>query len=188
MFADATEELRAAAERNFLKWFGASQIVERGAPKVVYHGTNTYFDEFKASRTAEGGLFFTACMDHALGFGERILPVFLSIQSPMIVDGSTFPEAPCMDEMISLIETAKNKNLDGIIIRGFRDAGFIADTYIVFDGRKIKSARSNSGQFSTRDITFEDLGSTLPGIKRKSAELSRRQVCRLWARASSTSC
>lgn len=43
----------------FKRWFGGSKIVdEKGAPRVVYHGTKRDFDEFK-SRYADGLLFFS---------------------------------------------------------------------------------------------------------------------------------
>lgn len=63
----------------FKKWFGDSKVVdENGDPLVVYHGTNTTFEEFSKSRlggstksnSAFEGFFFVDNKEVAQGYGE----------------------------------------------------------------------------------------------------------------------
>lgn len=81
-----------AGLRNFYKWFGDSKVVdENGNPLVVYHGTNAeniqQFDRNKA-RNAYGSRngFFFAKREKDAGYGHIVMPVYLSMQNPYMVD------------------------------------------------------------------------------------------------------
>lgn len=76
----------------FKKWFGNSKVVdENGAPLVVYHGTNAkniqQFDKNKASNVygSRNGFFF-AKREQDAGYGHTVMPVYLSMQNPYVVD------------------------------------------------------------------------------------------------------
>ena len=79
--------------KNFHKWFGDSKVVdEHGRPKVVYHGSDKDFDEFKKTKgkvshllgTSEvdrDGHFFAEKESLSANFGES-KPYYLNIKKP----------------------------------------------------------------------------------------------------------
>jgi hypothetical protein len=82
----------------FWAWFSGSKVVdENGDPLVLYHGTNSSFDEFKFSPYDIGFHFGSIDASHAVfdsksdGFktikapwaGRNIMPVYLSIKNPL---------------------------------------------------------------------------------------------------------
>lgn len=111
---------RAQANPAFRAWFAGSQVVdEQGNPLVVYHGTPSKpsemnnktaaaeleseyseFPEFDVFNTQAYGVtdsgwlgagsYFTPDADYAWEFGDRIIPTFLSVKKPFIIedDGS----------------------------------------------------------------------------------------------------
>lgn len=148
----------------FANWFGDSKVVNPdGTPMVVYHGTAAKdFKKFSLSTSVEGGLFFTTDPNHAGRFapddtsGSRIIPVYLSFQDPLVVDGRTLPEEHDFEDIEALIEQAKDEGRDGIVIKGFRDySDTEQDTYIALDPRQIKSV-FNAGSFDAEkpNISF----------------------------------
>lgn len=90
----------------FKKWFGDSKVVdENGNPLVVYHGTGAdvnIFNRSKSRSKANNGFYFTNDPQNAATYasptwddklykydeevGGNILPVYLSIQNPLIID------------------------------------------------------------------------------------------------------
>lgn len=78
----------------FKRWFGKSKVVdEKGEPLVVYHGTDTKFDEFKNKGgkvhvlfstfdVPRQGFFFSPDSEAAGSFGKNVMPVYLSIKNP----------------------------------------------------------------------------------------------------------
>jgi hypothetical protein len=76
----------------FKRWFGDSKVVnDRGAPKVMYHGTDAAND-FDAFDTSRGGAWFAedpyiaeAYTRRAGGGAKRLIPTYLSIQNPVRV-------------------------------------------------------------------------------------------------------
>lgn len=78
--------------RDFKDWFRGSKIVdEKGAPRVVYHGSRDSFDDFRAERRpGVGGIYFTTKPFHAdlyaTGEGANVRPVYLDIKNPKIID------------------------------------------------------------------------------------------------------
>ena len=97
------------ASPEFQAWFGDSKIVDdAGKPLLVYHGTPR--DEFTAfDPSAVGterdagfygeGFYFSPSEDIAEGYAEtedgefgRVMPAYLSLQNPYVLDLSAWPE------------------------------------------------------------------------------------------------
>lgn len=96
----------------FKKWFGDSKVVdEKGKPLVVYHGTGTPvdFDAFSKEKagtaynhpTARMGFWFTTSADTASEYASkseagapypRVMPVFLRVAKPKVMDAAEFEE------------------------------------------------------------------------------------------------
>ena len=78
--------------QEFKQWFGNSKVVdENGEPLVAYHGTNAeniqQFDKNKVSNVygSRNGFFF-AKREQDAGYGHTVMPVYLSMQKPYVVD------------------------------------------------------------------------------------------------------
>ena len=147
------------ALRNFWNWFGDSKVVDdKGRPLVVYHGTNAEFDTFDISKggtatgweNADKGFFFTGEETPARNYarkasknfdgrfgsrGERIMPVYLSIQNPYITTESQ------VDWGHLDFDKIKKDGHDGIIGEGY------PSQYVAFEPNQIKSTQ-NRGTFS----------------------------------------
>lgn len=78
----------------FKKWFGNSRVAnDNGQPIVVYHARSGDFGEFDTSgrgKTKGTGAFFSSSADvastYAIGKNENIVPVYLSMKSPVVID------------------------------------------------------------------------------------------------------
>ena len=78
----------------FKKWFGESKVTDNsGQPIVVYHARSGDFDEFDTAgrgKTKGTGAFFSSSADvastYAVGKDENIVPVYLSMKSPVVID------------------------------------------------------------------------------------------------------
>lgn len=86
--------------------------------------------------------------------GQSIVPAYLSIKNPLVIDAAG--ETPQgIGGIDPIIQRAKAAGHDGVIIRNFDDAAGlydeIADHYIAFDPKQIKSATANSGNFDPTD-------------------------------------
>lgn len=141
----------------FKKWFGDSKVTDKdGKPLVVYHGTTKSFDEFKTK--GDGAFFSTAKVASSYAsFGEavgaNVVPVYLSIQNPLIVDapGGRMIAANYYDLMAEdLQEQARGEGRDGVIVREKRGRQDNS-TYIAFRPEQIKSAIGNRGTFDAND-------------------------------------
>jgi hypothetical protein len=151
----------------FKEWFGDSRVRRKGGePLVVYHGTSADFERFDSGKSgsntgdkdAKKGFFFSSSPVTAQGYGElnghkqtgaRIMPVYLKIENPVEVDwrhgrydGSAFD---------GIIQEAKNKGRDGVIIRNVDDDvdedSPSSHVFVVFRPEQIKSATGNNGAF-----------------------------------------
>lgn len=165
-------------ENGFKSWFGQSKVVDsKGNPQVVYHGTKSDFTEFDTqfggSNTGEpsgrDGFYFSEDPGSAGTFSQfstqeldtpNIMPVFLKIENPYILERAKGQSTTLHDEMKwGAIDKARENGNEGIIFRGFRDAINSSkkptDTYFVFKPTQIKSAVGNSGEYnpSNPDIT-----------------------------------
>ena len=106
----------------FQKWFGGSVVVEYGSqpalypdafgPKIVYHGTRSEFETFDLSklgtqahaRTSNLGFFFTDHPSVASIFGEQIIPVYLKMQVPFVIDkDKSFTHLPPVNDPFEML-------------------------------------------------------------------------------------
>jgi hypothetical protein len=163
--------------KEFKRWFKDSKVVDKsGQPLRVFHGTNKDIEKFDTllfgsrldSDTYSGawgrGFYFTnnakIASQYALDNGQytdnaNVMPVFLSIQNPMILDFTKsfklwtddqkyFRKHTGMGENTHKItDELISKGYDGIIILDHND-----NEYIVFNPNQIKSAIGNNGQYS----------------------------------------
>lgn len=156
---------------NFKAWFGKSKVVDAyGKPLVVYHGTNARFNTFTGTKHDirwEGGrdlkfetMYFSDDEGTAATYGERTVPVYLSLQNPKIIDAHG--SKGWADFMpFQKAADAYAKGHDGLIVKNIRDRsddwiedGNESTVYIAFRPEQIKSAIGNRGTFSpdTGDI------------------------------------
>ena len=143
---------------NFKKWFGNSKVVDkRGNPLVVYHGSQSDFEEF------DGQSYFTDDYMNADGYagGEYVYGVYLSVKKPLIVD--------CQDKKWDDIETpygtttqsvagnVDRSKYDGIIFINVKDSWIddvdyqdASTVYVTFKPTQIKSTE-NDGTWNIDD-------------------------------------
>lgn len=162
----------------FKKWFGDSKVVdENGKPLVVYHNTDAKFSTFDKSKigtkTDKGmhgrGFYFSNEKDQTYMYGNRQMPVYLTIKNPLRLGrngqfedihgyGNAKKGIPSInsrsdyekykDQLPSIeeiTEMAKKDGYDGIIVKPLSGA---KDEYIVFEPTQIKSVY-NRGTFDT---------------------------------------
>ncbi len=147
---------------SFKKWFKGSQVKDKdGNPLVVYHGTKTEggFEEFTSKlspRNQKGNQFYfsdragIASMYAKSRFGGRdgsIMPVYLSLQNPLIIDANG---EPWSGSYVSMKMESITKDHDGIIIKNVEDVGGIQNQYVAFEPTQIKSV-FNKGTFNPQD-------------------------------------
>lgn len=155
----------------FKNWFRDSKVVdESGKPLVVYHGTAWDFGKFgedndvtswQGMTGTDGEFFFTSntalASDYAEeqnigGEGATVMPVYLSLQNPLIVDaGGLAGRRETLRFIRDKIGDAADAGNDGIIIRNIVDAigdrAEPGDVYIARHRWQIKSAIGNRGTF-----------------------------------------
>ena len=179
--ADAAKEWqeKGTDSKYFKKWFGNSKVVdENGEPLVVYHGTENNFKIFKnlgQSRQigANVGFFFTDSENMAKEYAnnKRVIPTYLSLQNPLIVEPNSTVEMfgenieitdafdffTQMDTRVSeqdLKNELIKQGYDGVILRNTNvDTPFmqdIHDVYVAFDNTQIKSV-NNRGTFDANN-------------------------------------
>ncbi|MGE3927222.1 MAG: LPD38 domain-containing protein [Lautropia sp.] len=156
----------------FKRWFGDSKVVDaEGKPRAVYHGTAADFDAFDAKKVGSNygadrsGFFFhsdpssawVAAGDAAgKGGAENIMPVYLHLKNPLIVDATGDHTADAVGHLdankAATLRRARARKSDGIIVRGRGDDV----AYVAFRPEQIKSATGNRGTFdpSDPDIRF----------------------------------
>jgi hypothetical protein len=169
----------------FKAWFGHSKVVDsEGNPLVVYHATAADIKVFKVGGndpTISGhAIWLTPSSEkqpanhntrNREGFksGVNVLPLYAKIERPLLIndqaslewaqsifaDGSK--EFPQVLPKQWVDEVTKDGEYDGIIFVGnaIWGGGNDKTEYIVFHPNQIKSALSNSGNYSTtnNDIT-----------------------------------
>lgn len=150
---------QAEREANFRAWFGDSKVVdEQGAPKVLYHGTASAFDEFAPEAlqadgihlSADPGVASTYASSRAMddGRGANVLPVFVKA------------------ERVKDVELISTDSIRQARAEGF-DAVRNGDHIVVMDAAQVKSAVGNSGRF---DRTSASLTDPLPAFTQRIAE------------------
>ncbi len=168
--------------KQFKTWFGNSKVIDaNGKPKIVYHGTNSNFNVFdpaKFNQNEQHGdyvgeaFFFADTIEKAQKYGNNVIPVYLSIKNPLIIDTEStaqkfreqfkgmFKEGnPKIRELIGgkydyyeilksnprqIREYLQNKGYDGLIDN-------IYGQYAVFENTQIKSATDNIGTFDVKN-------------------------------------
>lgn len=154
----------------FKQWFGASKVVDdAGAPRVMYHGTLSEFDQFttdvpRRQWDAAGaeGFFFTSAPDRAdvyAGTGARVggkpyvvpggnvVPAYVSLQNPKIVTLNEDGSGPQFGEELvdgndgAYLRSVKEEGYDGLIVKSKGE-----DFVVAFDPTQIKSV-FNRGTF-----------------------------------------
>jgi hypothetical protein len=143
-----------------------------GNPLVVYHGTASDFDVFDEDQAGRNypttggrrGFFFTSSPSTASVYAEKpafayldpadaenadfgegtanIMPVYLSLQNPIVVNTKQGADKYFDYNRDKLYERAEKVGADGIIVNGSN-----RKLYIAFEPEQIKSATGNSGEF-----------------------------------------
>lgn len=148
----------------FQAWFGDSKVVDaEGGPLVVYHGTVASFDAFDPSaepysyESDRGKQFFLdnpqGASDYAIGTSDayggnaNVMPVYLRMQNPRIVDvdGSPSEWWDSQPERMWALDVERRGH-DGLIVRGDGET-----MYVTADPTQIKSAIGNDGSFDIDD-------------------------------------
>jgi hypothetical protein len=108
-------------------------------------------DEWRERNRAASELFESLLAKNESG--ANIMPVFLSIQNPLVYDmqGQAFRDISYAD----LIKKAKSQKRDGLIIKNTFDPKF-GDVFVAFEPTQIKSATGNIGTFdaASPDIRY----------------------------------
>lgn len=152
----------------FIAWFGdwindpknASKVLdENGEPLVVYHGTSKEFEVFKTksklfkNKNLGSGAYFTANINEANTYGNKIKSVFLNVRNP--IDGmKAYVRHTNIFDNIST-KSVKKAGHDGIIPNNLQDNlknKYNALSYIiVYEPNQIKSATDNVGTFDPKN-------------------------------------
>lgn len=155
----------------FERWFADSKVVdENGDPLVVYHGTGQTFEEFaRSGETDDGhigeGFYFTPQQNHAELYAgsngpvQRVVPVYVSLQNPLIIRGF---DDPAYQQYANPKWTGEQRRqailadgYDGAILQQTPnlDDPYVDGDYrtmneiVVFDPTHIKSAIANQGTY-----------------------------------------
>ena len=177
------ESITQIDSHQFKKWFKHSKVVDKsGKPLVVFHGTNAHVQSFNPDKINSiestgdyvgKGFFFTSNASRAeqyakqaatksAGSGINIIPVYLSIQNPLIIASKKdiqklydyfggeedyydlFLDSPALLQK-KLIE----KGYDGLIDK-------LYNQYAVFKPNQIKSAIGNNGDFNLNSSNINE--------------------------------
>ncbi len=156
---------------NFKKWFGdwendpenASKIVdENGEPLVVYHGTGSDFFEFKHGKAVGSGdkfgylgeaFYATNDEDVAQTYGDRVIPIFLNLKNPYVVNDPAFTSPHSAGSFAKSLNVStdkvsdllKSQGYDGVIAKD-EDMDYVE--YAVYNSTQIKSATENVGTYN----------------------------------------
>lgn len=169
-------------------------VDSQGLPRVVYHGTDGDFAKFDAGMSGKNyrstggqrGLFFTSSPGTASVYAERpamarldpsnpddadfgdgtanIMPVYLSLQNPLVVDTTKSPDKFFDYNRDRLYARADKAGADGIIVRGV--GGFKRDLFVAFESGQVKSAIGNRGTFDPKnpDIRYSARTNSVWGV------------------------
>jgi len=142
---------------NFKKWFGDSKVLdEDGSPKIMYHGTDSNFTVFDLRRTEGDSFFFTDERNKAKLYGDKIVPVYLSLQNPLEYDYTGYDDGELHRDVIKYKAEGE---YDGIIALNISDGEKVYNQYVAFNPTQIKSIY-NTGAFdpSNPDIRYQMAG------------------------------
>ncbi len=157
----------------FRSWFKESKVASAsGKPIIGYHGTNASdFEAFDPARAGTNvgrnisGFYFADEEQSARGYGSRVIPVYLSIQRPLVVDYNglnwdgidideeTGQEVQAFPPIDQIVEEAKRDGYDGVIAMNVSDVGadgderIVGTTFVAFEPNQIKAV-DNRGTWS----------------------------------------
>lgn len=169
----------------FARWFGDSKVVdENGQPLVVYHGSpdarflKTDDAQFKGMsarfggepRDDDGAFWFASSKATANSYADDrrafdyqnaeagVEAFYVSLKNPLIVEanGKMWRDAQQRGKTSDVIDEAREKGHDGVIIRNVRDdynndyRNRPTDTFLAFRPEQIKSV-NNRGTFDPAD-------------------------------------
>lgn len=152
---------RASDRSEFSEWSSGTKVTDPdGQPLMVFHGTADDFSEFGADHIGKrhvdlevGDAYFftndvktanwyaTSAAKAAGGAGANVIPVYLALRNPMIVDF----QGTGIETLAEDIEDAKTRGHDGLIALNYDD-GKISDHYIAFHPWQIRPALSHAGR------------------------------------------
>ena len=136
----------------FKAWFGDSKVVDAdGKPLVVYHGTNKAITKFALSKAGSGAwtnkyvgevppnlraIFMTSDEGHASAYGENVMPLYVSLQNPMMIDAAAVLEAWRADEEPEFADAQEliDEGYDGSLYQAINADGLMNDA--ILDARK----------------------------------------------------
>ena len=194
------KQYRLTQSPEFISFFGnwmtdpqnASKIVDRnGMPLVMYHGTKNRFSEFSKERQTKGwyskGFYFSENKEDAKSYGEIVIPVFLSIKKPFVIQGDkvnadgsvSFAKTP-KEQIIEAYPEAKNiawGDVSGLLSSLGYDGIVAGDWVIAFDPAQIKLADGTNTTFNSTnpDIRYERGGGILLAPNGKPSKLTPEQ-------------
>lgn len=140
-----------------------SQVVdENGEPLVVYHGTESDFYEFKHGKAIGSGdkfgylgeaFYATNDEDVARTYGDRVIPIFLNLKNPYVVNDPAFTSPHSAGSFAKSLNVStdkvsdllKSQGYDGVIAKD-EDMDYVE--YAVYNSNQIKSATENVGTYS----------------------------------------
>lgn len=177
--------------RNFWRWFGDSKVVDaEGRPIVVYHATQSDFNEFKTRKigtsvdfgTLGSGFYFTTSAENANNYasnlntntgkqsGESIMPVYLKINNPYDAQRLREVSGDSKKESENFTNKNKKKGHDGAKFEWRSDFVW----YVAFNPNQIKSAIGNTGTFDpgNDDIRYRSDESIQDDLSRSAQERS----------------
>lgn len=157
----------------FKRWFGESKVVDAaGKPLTVYHSTSKDFTKFKPSRYGMFGRgVYLTTSDQAFIYGGDTpanMPVYARVEKPWVVDArdswadiyeglfdkrprNAENEYPSDKQSREMLQEMQSLGYDGVQIRNVAnidEEGDYSTHYVAFDPTQIKSAISNTGEFS----------------------------------------
>jgi hypothetical protein len=163
----------------FKDWFGDSKVVDSdGKPLVVYHGTDSKFNEFIPGNAMGWGpgIYFTDNQENAKEFGPIVYDAYLKIEKPIDGNNPYLYEKEVVNHPLWKAEEKKQQreynddefeieyddylqeNIE-LISRIWKDLGYdgiVTDNsnniqgkeIVVFSPTQVKSATGNDGTFS----------------------------------------
>lgn len=142
----------------FYSWFNGSKVIDKGGkPLIVYHGSQSDFEEF------EGHVYFTDDYMNADGYaaGEYVYEVYLSLKNPLIVDCQDRKwddiETPYGTTTRDVVGNVDESKYDGVIFINVKDSWIddveyqdASTVYVTFKPNQIKSTE-NDGSWDIND-------------------------------------
>lgn len=155
-----------------------SKVVdENGEPLVVYHGTESDFFEFKHGKAVGSGdkfgylgeaFYATNDEDVAQTYGDRVIPIFLNLKNPYVVNDPAFTSPHSAGSFAKSLNVStdkvsdllKSQGYDGVIAKD-EDMDYIE--YAAYKSNQIKSATDNIGTYSENpDIRWREVSEPSP--------------------------